>query len=320
MNCPHCGASIPDGVGTCPDCQTTLSALNEADDSTVWCESCGSPVPKGVDACPVCGLPVKDAYKDWDEEEPTVGAEREDAGETASLSSAIPPAPEAGDAEKGADDAPTHIRLVMAAAVAALLVVGGTTLYITRPWDPNAYVIHATEDADTSMEGFPGTVTHLSAQDLIEDSERKEYLKNAERTVDDFVALMDSIDKECAELEVPIEQLLETGVVTEMHGSVAQAHEVRDRLEVAYDEVAGFDMRGSSYEDRQGAVVVTGGYLLGRVRALCNAWEAFNSSPNAGETIGGVRTAVDGGVDGRSLAEWRDLFVNSYATLTSEEV
>ena len=321
MNCPHCGASIPDGMEACPACHVKLIGPDVSGEPTVWCESCGSPVPEGVEACPVCGLPVKDAYEDWDEEETTVVKEapKED-GEAASLTSAIPPAPEAGDAERGTDDAPTHMRLVIVAAIAALLVVGGTTLYITRPWDPNAYITHATEDADTSMEGFPGTVTHLSGQDLIEDSERTEYLKNAERTTDDFMKLMGEVDAECAELEVPVEDFLETGLLGESSGSAAKAESMRERFETAYEEVAGFDMRGSSYEERHGSILVTAEYLQGRVRCVCDAWTALESFPEPDDAIVAVRAAVNGGVDGRSLAEWRDLFVNSYATLTSEEV
>ncbi len=56
-------------------------------------------------------------------------------------------------------------RVFIFAFVAALAVVGGSTLAITQPWNPQAYSTKATEQADTSKAGYPGEVSKLSGQD-----------------------------------------------------------------------------------------------------------------------------------------------------------
>ena len=263
MNCPHCAAPVPKGADVCPACHNAIAAGTSAvhvapvpDEDGTWCKSCGSPVPEGREVCPVCGMPVEGAYDEaWGEDaalpDPTPGE-----GPQPRLESAIPPVPEAGDDGAERQDARSHLRLVMVAALAALLVVGGTALYITRPWDPDAYRTHAVEDADTSQEGFPGTVTHLEGQDLIEDAERKQYLADAERTIDDFLVLMREVGDECASLEEPVETYLTTGILEQGPDGLATAREASERLSASYDKVAALDLNGSDYEDRQGAMQI----------------------------------------------------------------
>ena len=91
--------------------------------------------------------------------------EMEDTHSMARIQSAIPPTPEDGYHDDAAMERFPRWRVILLAAVASVLVVGGGALAIFRPWDPDAYVTHATEDADTSMEGFPGFVQSLSGQD-----------------------------------------------------------------------------------------------------------------------------------------------------------
>ena len=266
-------------------------------------------------------MPVEGAYEEtWGSEVEQPDSEpQKDEEPSPELTSAIPPAPEAGDAGPETEDAPTRLRLVVIAALAALLVVGGTALFITRPWDPDAYRTHAIEDADTSKEGFPGTVTHLEGQDLIEGSERRQYLADAEQAIDDFMVLMGEVRITCADLEQPVEEYLSTGVLPEGTGRLATARNASERVATLRTKVAELDLRGSDYEDRQESILVTGGYLQGRIDTLCTVWEALESQEDPGDAIVAVRSAVSAGSEGRSLEEWRSLFENAYAGLEAQE-
>ena len=96
-----------------------------------------------------------------DEEE---ASEPDDTGFIAGIESAIP-GPEPEDSPGARHDRMPRPCTFAFAAVLALVVVGGSTLLITHPWDPLATQTKATEPADVSMSGFPGVVESLSGQD-----------------------------------------------------------------------------------------------------------------------------------------------------------
>ncbi len=316
LNCPHCGAPVQDGLDVCPACNGKITADNAVGDAQVWCASCGSLVPEGATDCPVCGLPIEGAF---DEEADSFDSTNEDAADSPTLESALPPSPEENPDEVSTNNAPAHLRLVVVAVIAALLLVGGSALLITRPWDPNAYMTHATEDADTSMEGFPGTVTHLEGQDIIEGKEREAYLKDADKKMGDFIALLGDLSNECAELERPVEEYLESEELEEGSGRLDRVREMSEQLSVTTAEIESLDLRGSEYKALQGQALVTAQYLKGRVDTLCGVWEALESAEEPSSAIVAVKSAVTNGKDGRSLEEWRMLSDNAYATLVGEE-
>ncbi len=302
----------------CPACNGKVTDDNTVDDAQVWCASCGSLVPEGAPDCPVCGLPVEGAFDDEADAKASASEDVTDA-DGPTLESALPPSPEENSDEVSTNNAPAHLRLVVVAVIAALLLVGGTALLITRPWDPNAYMTHATEDADTSMEGFPGTVTHLEGQDIIEGKERQAYLEDADKKMGDFILLLGNLSSECAELERPVEKYLESEELEEGSGRLDRVREMGEQLSVATDEIEGLDLRGSEYKASQGQALVTAQYLKGRVDTLCGVWEALESAEEPSSAIVAVKSAVTNGKDGRSLEEWRMLSDNAYATLVGEE-
>lgn len=58
-----------------------------------------------------------------------------------------------------------RMKVVLTAAIASVVVVGGTVLAITHPWNPQLTSQRATTAADTSSAGFPGTIEKLVGQD-----------------------------------------------------------------------------------------------------------------------------------------------------------
>lgn len=142
-----------------------------------WCPSCGSAVPWEDETCPHCGLPMEVVWarptKD-EEESGVVGEGKDDASpvegegeETQAIpriESAIPAEDDPTSKVAVLDEMPRTGRLVLASIFAIALAVGAA-LYILHPWNPDAYSIKATEEADTSTAGFPGTVETLTGQD-----------------------------------------------------------------------------------------------------------------------------------------------------------
>ena len=317
MRCPQCGALVQDDLDRCPTCNSALE-IQSSIESAAWCKSCGSSIPSGSKTCPVCGLPVEGAFDDdWGEGESEQSV-ADGLVEGPVLQSAIPPRPEPGQEEEEHDDAPTRMRLVVATTLAALALVGGTTLFITRPWNPDAYKTHATEDADTSMEGFPGTITHLSAQDQIEDAERTEYLRNAEESIDAFLPYMTEVGDKCAALEGPTEAYTETGTMEERIDYLSEVSEMRDKYEEELQKISDYDMRGSDHATLYERLKVCAGYLKGRLEAFCYVWETIDGAKNPTEALTQTRAAIKNGYDGRSLEEWRNLYENARAGLESE--
>ena len=311
MKCPHCGSHVQDEMDVCPHCNKQIQTAVEDDAPTAWCESCGSMLPEGATECPVCGMPVAGAYDEAEEE----AGNDADEGQSPSpeLASALPPAPKPGE-DRAQKDAPTRMRLVVVTAIASLFVVGGTALYITRPWDPNAYMIHATEDADTSQEGHLQSVSHLTGQDLIEDAERVEYLKNAEAKVDELKSLMKETSDCCAKYEAQVDGFLESGEFPEVSG-VEELGSYRERIVNLHKEVADLDLRGSSREELAKKEMVVAEYLEGRVDTLHGVCETFDGTNDAASATVAVEAKMTSGAQGRSLEEWRQLYENAYAGL-----
>lgn len=315
MNCPHCGAHVPHDADVCPQCNKEITRDVPDDAPAAWCNSCGSPIPANVKACPVCGMPMAGAFDDgW--EDADKGDDAKGGEPEPELASALPPAPEPGE-DAGVGEAPIRRRLVILATVAALIVVGGTTLYITRPWDPDAYITHATEEADTSEEGSVHSVSHLTGQDLIEDAERAEYLKDAETKVKDSITLMGEVADFCTTCEGKVDKLLLDGELPQETG-LEQLGTYRESLSSMYEDVSALDLRGSSYEGVAKNLLVVAQYLQGRVDTLYGVCEILEGATDVATATVAVEAKLASGSEGRSLEDWRRLYENAYASLEGD--
>ena len=172
MICPVCGSNVPDGLDVCPACHANLAATRVMPKLTgTWCPSCGALVPAGSTACPKCGMPIGAPARDNARVElerrrlEERRLERERTSTLPRIESAIPSEPDPSTEGIYGRERMPHTKTFMVAALASLLVVGGVTLAITHPWDPNLTDTRATTPADTSQAGFPGTVSRLTGQD-----------------------------------------------------------------------------------------------------------------------------------------------------------
>lgn len=80
------------------------------------------------------------------------------------IESAIPQAPSVAEDLTSHDHFP-RIAMFLAAFVCAAIFMSATVLYITHPWNPDAFDIKAKVAHDTSQAGSPGVIKELSAQD-----------------------------------------------------------------------------------------------------------------------------------------------------------
>ena len=309
MRCPSCGTLVREGTSVCPACHATITTdAIEPSEDVRWCVSCGSAIPEDEDTCPVCGMPAGGEFEeDGVEEKP----QSVDVAE--GLASAVPPMPQEGD-EDGEliKDAPRRMRMVVTAVLAALVVVGGTTLYITRPWDPQAYSTHATEDADTSMEGFPGEVAHLSAQDRSAEAEQKEYEKKASKVMDGFFVRMGEMSGDADTLYQDLTTYFNTRDADGVAEKAASASALLEELDTTTKEIEGYTLEDDDLKSQRESILMLSSYLRGVLDTLNNAWAAAAESGAANGAADDAYAAFQWGSNGKSYDEWRTLFVNAY--------
>ena len=282
MNCPTCGKPLPAGARTCPHCHAAVGGEAEEQSGThMWCRNCGYLIPPGVtDECPHCHMPLS--------ERPLTAAEivdrriskieplddsMEDTHSMARIQSAIPPTPDDGYHDESTMERLPRWRVVVVAAVAAVLVVGGTVLAIFRPWDPNAYVTHATEDADTSMEGFPGVVPSLSGQDkkATQDGSPAETVSGADMVLEAYQrlgALSEQADENASLLGTYL-----GGDASVKDSGYDQAQNVSIEVSNIITQMGQLSGGSTDYADDATKVVTLGNYLRNRMDAMQAAWE-----------------------------------------------
>ena len=317
MICPCCGTLVSDDARVCPACHYRLGGKRPAvSDEARWCASCGSLIPAGHDVCAVCGMPVEGAFDKEPGERLSVGKvvhapAKEDDTE---LMSAIPPAPKRGEDVALTEGRPQRIRLMLAAAIAALVLVGGTTLYIVKPWDPNAYSTRATVAADTSMEGFPGERTYLSAQDRAEEAQRQAELDEAQRQIDEAYARLGELMEQVELAHDVIEDYLSTGSAADSATPYAATVATQRELDSLEEQLRRIGEEHSDYVERCDETLVLLGYLRGATDVLARSWGIVNQGDSP-ETVFYVRSLLEGEMGERGYDEWHELFVNAYKSL-----
>lgn len=319
--CPNCGTHIEDpNTEVCPACRHRLGSgpTMDVEEDVRWCESCGSPIPAGNKACPECGMPVEGAFDEEQRERfsvrPVYDAKKESRQEP-ELNSAIPPAPETGDKKVSAEERRRRNRLMLVSALAAILLVGGVSLYITRPWDPDAYKTHAMKDADTSMEGFPGEKTHLSSQDLKEEEERKALVSEMESAMNEIYARLETIANEAKESRDLLVSTGSTGSKQYLYDDAAgeQVAQMQRKLDDAKSQLEGLSL-DSAQKERKEKILVLVGYLRGAVDVLANAWSAASQDAGSPDQMVRANAILRGSAGSRGFDEWYELFQNAYAS------
>ena len=313
LQCPFCGAPVEGKLDRCPACHMPLGDGLAVSSQPRWCESCGTPVPEGLDACPQCGMPTGDGASipsdagiwRWER------TRRDAQPRPVTLVSAIPDTTIDGTEVLLTEEHESRGRLIALALAAAVALVGGATLYITRPWDPNAYAIHAFEDADTSMEGYPGLRTHLS-QDASARDEEQALEQQADASLDAFRTAMADHSLEADAIEADLESYI-AGEAYDASDVERRAHRLRETFAGELEGVEGIRVSAGPVEDKRQSLLVLAGYLTGELETLDRAAALVSQGNDRMLAVANAKDALAGGIDGYSFDEWRDLYLNAAA-------
>lgn len=125
------------------------------------------------------------------------------------IESAIPQTPSVVNDTTSHDRFP-RIAMFLAAFVCAAIFTSATVLYITHPWDPDAFDIKAKVAHDTSKAGSPGVIKELSAQD--KKSQKDLSVKGDDQTYDKLKSAYENLGKymtRLSEEEVHLRDMLD---------------------------------------------------------------------------------------------------------------
>ena len=296
MICPVCGTYIDDGSIVCRACHARITVVRAGKrEPWRWCSSCGVRLGWADEICPHCGLPqervrttislssVPEVGTADDTDEFLAGFEDEVTGESEAelFESAIPAERDPASKVEAQDEMPER-RSVVLSLFLSLVVMGGLVMLITHPWSPGTKLIGATEEADTTMVGFPGTVEELSGQDNV--GVPGEPLEGDDATfaqlTEAYAKLMryqERADGNAAQLD----QARSTGSLSELtsgrRACEALAVDVRNILA----KLAEIDVSSGTYTDDLAHLEKLGEWLQKRVDALTSAWEEAEGTSGA---------------------------------------
>lgn len=175
-------------------------------------------------------------------------------------------------------NAPLATRGLILAAIAALCVVAVVIVVLAHPWNPNLYDTRAQSPADTSMEGFPGTVDKLTGQDTTAADETAEPQLTADEAT--YQALSDDLtrlDEADAELTKQMAELTDAEAAS-AESREAWAEDARSLsigISNLIESIRSADVTTGTYASAQTELDTMGNYLRNRADALTSAWDAI---------------------------------------------
>ena len=326
MICPSCNSNIPDDSVVCPACRATLSTARERRKTELaYCKGCGALVPDGAEACPSCGMPVmggshmraRNAMLDLPDP-------KSDLGETQSfarIESAVPDAPVAGEPDPVLHSDKHGTSALLVAALAALLLMGSIVLVIAHPWNPDAYSTRATEAADTSKAGFPGTLDALAGQDkqradtrVISGDESSYQILH-----DGWAKMADIADR----LDASETDFWEIGFGDDTEARAASAENARVaaiELPNLIDTVSQVDVSSGTYKETRESLVTLGNWLRNRADALTEAWDLNLKMEEDGLTRESVAAPLLSQADAEGVNAYGKMFREGYADAEPQEL
>lgn len=230
------------------------------------------------------------------------------------LVSAIPPEPVSGSDPEEEEQNSSRNRIMIVSVLAAVVFMGGLTLFVAKPWAPNPPITHATEDADTSMAGFPGTVQYLRGQDLLVNDDGKEYAPRAEKLVKAFRSQLGAISNAAGALEQELREYTDGGKTDGAGDRQARTVRLRHDLVSLTDRVMLLSLSDKGVQKERAKLAVLARYLANELEILDECWSSAASGSDAKKAVGDIKGILSKGIEGHSLEEWRKLFVNAYGS------
>jgi RNA polymerase subunit RPABC4/transcription elongation factor Spt4 len=325
--CPHCNSVVDDNALVCPACHAdldgTASIPKLAND---YCPSCGALVPEDASACPKCGMPhvprepLENPRRQLAMSIPDPANEEDGLGRdvSADVTNALPRIESAIPSEEDVKndvrrEKPLRMRVIVVAVVASALLVTGTVLAITHPWDPNALNQRATEDADTSLAGFPGTVDKLSGQDSTGEDDT-EILTADEYTYNLLNGYHEDLGSLYDRVQASEERLRTDGITSdeaERQAGKAECDAIAIDVSNLITKIQSVDVTSGTYATSLSELVTMANYLRNEVDACVESWNLDVESADPAAEKGAILKAVRG-----SGASNATLFKNAWDSYT----
>ncbi len=325
MICPRCASHIPDGSVVCPACRVNLEMVETNFEVTgAYCGSCGALVPPGELHCPACGMPVaaKHAPKprrsmvdppeldDIDEPE-DVESSSEQTNAMARIRSALPL--ESESVTRKAERMPAA-RTTLVAMLAALAMVGGITLLITHPWDPNAFQAPPREGVDMSQAGSTEQIESLVGQDSDPDAPQ-EIVSGDDATYAELVEAYAKLADFAASLDQS-NDLFETSAIQMEQQERADAYAAATQLGLDISnfisELDEVDVTSGTYASDLENMLTLANYLRNRSDALTEGWKRAAESQSPNEDSAYIKSPVRNSQNPSGVDAYKALFDKNY--------
>ena len=328
MICPACSTHIPDGSVICPACHASVGMTMAMPVlQGRWCPSCGVSVDWEDEVCPNCGLPMERA---WGQpipqsqqaalltvEEMTpdeqVEIEEQDTKVIPRIESALP-AENDPTSKVAIHEAMPRIRGMLLAGVASIALIGGAALALSHPWNPDAYSTRATEEADTSMAGFPGTVESLSGQDS-NDGAPVEVLSGDDATYAELVEAYNKLAKYEERANESETLFLEVAFGDDLDEQARGKREL-DALAIdvsnLIEGLEQIDVTSGTYVDQRDNLLTLANWMRNRVDTLGAAWKADVESADAAADQESLMALLTKDNDDSGQSTYKTLFDEHY--------
>lgn len=311
LTCPSCGRRVEDGALVCPHCHAPIEATQRISLSeALWCPGCGALLPPGTTTCPKCGTqvaPERPRRRARKLDLPEIGDDEDGTGRTGVMTrieSAIPPTDDEGGRAAARDRIPRP-RVFALAALLAVVVVGGATLLITHPWDPTATRTRASEPADTTYSGFPGTVDTLTGQDA--DGTDAAADKSDDATPLEQVSAaheqLGSLAEKVNESEDSLRALVSGVVEMDAAEGLADAQQTSIDVSNLISSASTLPDDGGALAEDLEHLVTLANWLRNRCDALTEAWGEAAAASDATSVADSVTATLDAASDYRALFE-----------------
>lgn len=321
MICPSCGSVIPDGLSVCPACHADLAMTRVMPKlSGTWCSSCGALVPAGATVCPKCGMPivashVSSAVEQMEHRRAEDRAlERERTSSLPRIESAIPSEPDpSSESAYGREKLP-HTKVFALAAIASLLLVGGLTLVIAHPWNPNLNDARATMPADTSQAGFPGTISALQGQDKVASATSVESADDLtyNSLLEAYENLKDISDR-ADDLESRLDTTGISGSSEDRSAALEEAKQLSLDASNVVTTISNIDVvTTGTYTDQKTNVSTLASWLRNRVEAIYDAWEISADSSDPAADTSKILAPMVGNRESDGSEAYVNLFKKNY--------
>ena len=175
----------------------------------------------------------------------------------------------------------------LVAAAASLVIIGGTTLLITHPWDQSAFQTRATDEKDVSSAGYPGEVGALSGQDSdAESADKADKDASAFNTLTTSYAKLGELRKSLGENEDLLITAMQTDEATLIEGGYSEAESATIELASIQTELSSIEMQTSSYKAEAESLKELATWLRDWSEALAESWSVINRAytPSYAET------------------------------------